>query len=98
MTFIKGQSGNPKGRPKGPSITEEIRKALFKKPPGDDKKTYMELIILRIFHKAIKDGDVTMLKAIWNYIDGMPKQDHNLSGDLLVKIQQYGKQDKLNGD
>jgi hypothetical protein len=69
----KGQSGNPKGRPKGISITELVKQELEKCPEGEDKTTYARLIIKRIFNKAIVEGDTIMLKTIWAYIDGLPK-------------------------
>jgi hypothetical protein len=72
--FKPGQSGNPKGRPKGSiSITESIRKKLMEHPPGQ-RKTYLTFLIIRIFDLAIKEGDTTMIKQIWAYIDGMPIQ------------------------
>jgi len=72
--FPKGVSGNPNGRPKGTiSITAAIKKRLQEIPEGQ-KKTYLELLLTRILSKAIKDGDTNMIKQIWAYIDGMPKQ------------------------
>lgn len=80
--FKKGQSGNPNGRPKGSgiSITTEIKKKLEESPEGQ-KATYLELLINRIFKQAIQDGDQQMIKNIWNYVDGMPTQKTELSGD-----------------
>jgi hypothetical protein len=76
--FIKGESGNPDGRPEGSgdgfSITRLVREELQKCPEGEDKKTYADLVIKRIMSKAIKDGDTKMIDRIWAYMDGMPKQ------------------------
>jgi len=84
----KGQSGNPNGRPKVYSITESIRDQLQKYPDGQgkNKKTYLELITKKIFDKAVIDGDINMLKAVWNYMDGMPKQSVDTNIDLKVSI------------
>jgi len=78
--FKKGQSGNPKGRPKGAlSITNLIKKELKKFPTVRSKKTNAQLLIEKVLDKAIKKGDIQMLKTIWNYIDGMPKERKELS-------------------
>ncbi len=78
--FVEGNPGG--GRPKGSgvSITTEIKKKLEKIPTGQ-KKTYLELLINRIFKQAIQDGDQQMIKNIWNYVDGMPKQSLEHSGE-----------------
>lgn len=75
--FKKGQSGNPKGKKKGTiSITTEIKKKLKQIPRGQ-KKSYLEQFILKVLKKAMVDEDPTMIKLIWNYIDGLPKQSIN---------------------
>ena len=71
---------NRNGRPKGISITEIVKKALEEKPKGG-KETYAELIKKRILNKAIVEGDIQMLKAIWSYIDGMPSQKIETKAD-----------------
>jgi len=83
--FPKGVSGNPTGenagRPKGSgiSITTEIKKKLEEVPEGK-KATYLQLLINRIMKEAIQDGDQQMIGKIWNYVDGMPKQQSEISG------------------
>lgn len=72
--FKKGQSGNVDGRPVGSvSFTSLLKKKLGEIPEGQ-KKTYLELLVNAILKKAIVDGDPQMIKTIWNYVDGMPKQ------------------------
>ena len=72
--FKSGHSGNPKGRPEGSiSITEMIKKKLESIPSGK-KKTRLETLVKKILDKAILGGDDLMIKQIWNYVDGMPKQ------------------------
>ena len=67
------QNINRDGRPKGISITEMVRTALEEVEPKTGKQ-WKDLIIKRILLKATNEGDTQMLKAIWAYIDGMPKQ------------------------
>ena len=79
--FEKGQSGNPAGRPPGSiSITTEIKKKLDEVPDGQ-KKTYLELLINRILKQAVVDGDVQMLKTIWAYVDGMPRERKDITSE-----------------
>lgn len=63
-----GQSGNPNGRPpKEFSITETIRDMMNEKP--EIKKA--------LGTKAIEmalSGDITALRLVWAYMDGMPTQ------------------------
>ena len=79
--FKPGYSGNPDGKPEGSlSITTEIKKKLKEIPEGQ-QKTYLELLINKIMHKAIVEGDQTTLKAIWNYIDGLPRESIDVTSD-----------------
>lgn len=86
--FQPGVSGNPAGRPKGSrSFTTKVREALEKIADGKDY-TYEEAFIKSILKKAIVDGDSTIQRLIWNYLDGMPIQ--KLAGDpnnpLIIQI------------
>jgi len=82
--FRPGLSGNPTGRPAGSvSITAEIKKKLQEIPDGQ-QKSYLELLINRILKQAVVDGNEQMIKQIWNYIDGPPKQAEN--PDLVAPI------------
>ena len=76
-----GQSGNPKGRTPGFSITAAVRRELENIEPKTQKK-WGELVIRRIMLKATNEGDTQMLKAIWAYIDGMPKQSIDVDGTM----------------
>jgi len=73
--FQPGVSGNPNGRPKGTiSITTRIKQEL-QKCAKDSEKSYLDILIERILYKALQEGDKDMIKAIWSYVDGLPKQD-----------------------
>lgn len=63
-----GESGNPKGRPKkGYSISEMMKELLESDP--EKKRALVEAILAKAM-----TGDVAAMKAIWNYMDGMPLQ------------------------
>jgi hypothetical protein len=82
-SWKEGESGNPNGRPKkGYSITEYFKEMLNSKPEVKDALTKS------ILKKAL-EGDTTAQKMVWNYMDGMPKQNMDLTSDgerLVFKI------------
>jgi len=72
-SYKPGQSGNLKGRPKkGHSITETIREMMDEQP--EIKKALGQKIL-----KMAMDGDITAMKTIWNYLDGMPQQNTDIT-------------------
>jgi hypothetical protein len=83
--FVKGNPGG--GRPVGSvSIVEGIKKKLLEIEP-ENKKTYLDLFLSRYFRKAIKDGDVGLIRDMINRIDGMPQQRTDItSGDKPIPI------------
>lgn len=85
LVFKKGYSGNPDGKPEGAfSLLAILKAELQKCPEGQDKKTYAHLIVKRMLKEAIEKGDQQQIKLIWNYIEGMPKQNLELSGVLNI--------------
>lgn len=87
MTFVKGQSGNPEGRPVGAkNFTTKVREALEKIADGKDY-TYEEAFIKSILKKGIVDGDSGTQRLIWNYLDGLPAQRFDENSPLSVSIK-----------
>lgn len=87
IPFKKGDDPrrNMDGRPVGSvSIVEGIKKKLLEIEP-ENKKTYLDLFLSRYFRKAIKDGDVGLIRDMINRIDGMPIQKNELSGAVDLK-------------
>jgi hypothetical protein len=82
--FKKGVSPNPAGRPKGIrtvwSLTSCVRDKLEECPKGQEK-TYLYYLLEAIFEKAIIKKDEKTIRMIWNYIDGMPRQQVDLLND-----------------
>src|SRR3989338_3991507 len=71
--FVPGKSGNMAGRPIGSlSITEEIKKKLLE-VPAKERQTYLEKLVSKIVEMAVA-GDQQMIKSIWVYMDGTPKE------------------------
>ena len=81
--FKKGQSGNPKGRPKKiPELRELLANVL-----GDQKdgKTAAEAILMALRNKAIK-GDVRAAELLLDRAYGKPKSELELSGSVGTVI------------
>lgn len=69
-----GSSGNLKGKPKGSISIIAILKRKLEEVPEGNQKAYAELLVDRIFKKAIQEGDNDQIKNILHYVDGPPKQ------------------------
>lgn len=104
------KSPNPKGAPqKDESITFLMKKFLESCPEGQEK-TYKQIFVEKAYAKAVKDGDVTAQKLIWNYIDGLPqgKLDLTTKGESIVPqdleeqiekvLQKYGSRKETSGE
>jgi hypothetical protein len=94
---------NREGRPKGAgiSITTAIKKELEKIPEGQ-KETYLNLLVKKILRKAIIEGDQQTIKQVWNYVDGMPRQNIGLDGgedgEPILSTIKVMIEDFTNGD
>lgn len=74
MPWEKGQSGNPKGRPKrGVSMAEELQKILRSKDEETGKTN--RFLIAQSLVKAAKDGNVMAAREIFDRIDGKVQAD-----------------------
>jgi len=76
MTFKKGQSGNPKGRPpKGTALTDLFNEYLNEND-GERRKQFIK----KAYDLAIS-GDSTLFKYIWDRIDGKIKEELGVTID-----------------
>ena len=95
-SWKKGQSGNPGGRPKiGVSVTKLVAEALEHEVTargidGKEKKAkVVEFLAEIIVARALK-GDISMIKAIWDRIDGLPAQKLDLGsseGEAKITVE-----------
>lgn len=86
--FLPGHAGP--GRPKGSqSLTTKVKLALektFVDAKTGEQHTFYEAFINKILHKGITEGDPTIMRLIWNYLDGMPLQGIELRSKVEVSI------------
>lgn len=80
--FMPGKSGNPNGRPKGVRnmntiVTEALQKLGAKDVEGNPVPID-DALVQKIITMAL-DGDRKMIEMIWNYRDGKPPQNIDLT-------------------
>jgi hypothetical protein len=85
MTFVKGQSGNPSGRPKARPFRDALNMQIAE--AGEDHKA-LRRIALALLDKAAS-GDVQAIKEVADRLDG--KVPQGLIGgdddDAPIKVQ-----------
>lgn len=102
--FKPGQSGNPKGRPKGSrtfkSIIREVADTeVLYKNLNNIKHTMSagEALIVSLFGKAIYKQDVQAAKTLMETLEGKPAQDVNQNNtgtpQVVINKNYYAKED-----
>jgi hypothetical protein len=82
MPFERGQSGNPKGRPrKGKSLTEALEKVL-KQKRQDGRKNY-DALATTLIELALQDKNIQALRYIYDRVDGKPRETVELENGVL---------------
>jgi hypothetical protein len=81
--FKKGQSGNPKGRPKMPDLKEAMAAALSEQKDG---KTALDAIIAAMRAKAAR-GDVRAAEFLFDRGYGKATQDINMKQEGTQQLE-----------
>ena len=80
--FVKGQSGNPGGRPKsGLSYTDLIRKEAEEVVEFDGQKLKQKTLVVNKLYELAREGSIPALKYLMDRIDGTPRQTMELGVD-----------------
>lgn len=69
--FVKGQSGNPGGRPKGSKSLKTFAKEFLEDLPPEEKVEFLRALPPEI---------------VWKMAEGNPKQDMDAKVDLTSKV------------
>ena len=87
-----GQSGNPKGRPKSPSLLgSALKQRLGELVPNDPEgRTYAQLIAQAMIQAAV-DGSVSGASMIADRTEGRPRQ----AVDLAINQTEYDRYKKM---
>jgi len=86
----RGQSGNPKGRPRKESLTDILRDVLAERIPKaqDPRQSQLAYALIRNFVlEAIRTKDTAMFAEIFNRTDGKIKDRIVVGGDEGAPIQ-----------
>ncbi len=88
----RGQSGNPKGRPKNTVyLSEMLRDQLDQVPDTIDgepnTKTWRDLICDSILRAAVKGNQPALTKELLDRIEGKVTDRHHIEGENPVLIQ-----------
>lgn len=85
MPFVKGQSGNPSGRPKRREVIDLMLAELKRKPFPEARSTNAQLLAATAVREAV-EGDVHWAKLLMEYVYGKPVQP------VDVEVRAYAEQ------
>lgn len=99
--FKPGQSGNPKGRPKGARQLSTILKDALRQiakskdgkplldPETNEPVTYEVALIKRVIEKAVMKGDYKTIELIFDRIEGKPRQKIDFSDETADRNSRF---------
>jgi hypothetical protein len=99
VTFVKGQSGNPSGRPKRKPITDSLRAELEQPVRGKSGKTKRQALVDRLLLIALsgkRSEALAAMKLIFSYTDGLPTQQVEI--DFYDAARRAAEERGLNPD
>ena len=80
MPFVKGQSGNPGGRPKKEWTWAGLLEEVGEEVEPKSGKKFKELVSKRLWISCI-NGNILAIKELMNRMEGMPLQRNIHEGD-----------------
>jgi hypothetical protein len=85
MPYVKGQSGNPHGRPKkGKGLTDLLEKTLAKnRADGKRGKAALAEALVAL---AIDEKDIAAIKYVYDRVDGRPRESVTF-GDSAIETK-----------
>lgn len=92
--WVKGQSGNPGGRPKEVSLIAEVRKILLE-PVSKGSKIQRKHMVAATLVNLAQAGDMNAIKLIISYTDGQPVQKIDMELDAQITVQAVREAVKL---
>lgn len=86
-SFKKGEDPrrNLKGAPKGSRHLSTLLKEALLKIADGHSESYDILLVKKVMKMAIVEGNETMIRLCWNYLDGMPIQGIEHSGKVEIE-------------
>ncbi|MGA8184869.1 MAG: DUF5681 domain-containing protein [Terriglobia bacterium] len=79
--FKPGQSGNPGGRPKRKSLTEELEKIIKSTGRDPQNRTYARRLVESMVKRGIKKSDFAA-NELWERAEGKVPQAFDVAGVL----------------
>ena len=91
MVFVKGQSGNPGGRPKKEWTWAGMLEKIGDKTEPKTGRKFKELVSERLWIECV-NGNITAIRELFNRMEGMPKQQTEIQGAVNVFFHESLKQ------
>jgi hypothetical protein len=76
--FQPGVSGNPAGRPKARTLSEDLRVRLREQYPGRTDATYQRMIAEKLVDEGVA-GNMAAIREIFDRTEGKPRQTMDLT-------------------
>ncbi len=97
--WVKGQSGNPKGRPrKGLALSDALEKRGSEVIDVDGVEATRLEHIMRVLHERAQDGDTRAIEIIFDRMAGKPRQSIDLSTEDDRKPVRISVVERPNGN